>query len=234
MSDGNPLILIVEDDEETARLNMRMLKRRGYDVLTAKTAAEARSLAEKNTPDLFVLDIVLPDGDGLELCKEIRLYSDAPVVFLTGMKRTEDKIAGLSGGGDYYLTKPYSLDELIVVVDRLLHRTQQAKRMLSESSAIITRGPLTLRVPQRLALLNGRDVGLTAKEFAVLLLLMKNEGVELSSGEIYEHVWKTPMNKDSGALRVQITRLKKKLDEENTDEFSILHMRGKGYTFITN
>jgi len=231
-----PLILIVEDDEETARLNMRMLKRRGYDVMTAYSAAEAREHVRKFRPDLFVLDIVLPDGNGISLCEEFRQVTDAPIVFLTGKKSTEDKVAGLGGGGDYYLTKPYSIDELIIVVERLLQRAQQTQQKLDEKLRevnTITRGPLTLNMAQRVAYLDGRDVELTPKEFAVLLLLVQNEGVELESRKIFEQVWNSPMKKDSGALRVQIARLKRKLDEENTDEFSILHMHGKGYTFIT-
>ena len=233
MGERKPLIMIVEDDKETARLNARMLGRRGYDVLAANSAAEARALLRNNTPDLFILDIVLPDGDGLSLCTEFRMENDAPILFLTGKKSTQDKIAGLSGGGDYYLTKPYSLDELIVVVERLLHRAQQTRQKLHEAAVIRTRGKITLQIPQRMALVSGRDAGLTSKEFAVLHLLMENEGEELPAEEIYEHVWNSPMHGNSGALRAQITRLKKKLDEENTKEFSIQYKHGKGYTFIS-
>ena len=227
-----PLIMIVEDDGDVAWLNTRMLKRRGYDVLTARSVSEARMVLRRSTPDLFVLDVVLPDGDGFSLCEEIRKDSDAPVLFLTGKKSTEDKIAGLSGGGDYYLTKPYDIDEFLVVIERLLHRIQLVQRRISEAS-VISRGPLTLKIPEREALINGENAGLTQKEFAVLLLLVQNEGDELSSERIYEEVWNSPMHGSSGALRAQIARLKKKLDEENTDEFSILHKQGKGYTFTT-
>ena len=230
MSGRQPLIMIVEDDEETAQLNMRILKRQGYDVMNAYNAAQARSIARESTPDLFVLDIVLPDGDGISLCKELRQDSDTPVIFLTGKKSTEDKIAGLTGGGDYYLTKPYSIDELIVVVERLLARTEQARKRLVEAS-VIERGNLKLLIPQRTALVKGRDAGLTSKEFDVLLMLVQNEDIELSNESIYNKVWNTQLNRDTGALRTQVARLKKKLDEENTDDFSILNKHGKGYTF---
>lgn len=233
MDEERLLILIVEDDAETARLNARMLTRRGYGVTTANSAAEARAAVRGNTPDLFVLDIILPDGDGLSLCREFRQNNDAPVIFLTGQKSTENKIAGLSGGGDYYLTKPYSIDEFLAVVERLLERTRRERKKVNEALSI-TRGSLTLQIPQRVAFINGRDVELTPKEFAVLLLLVQNEDMELPSGVIYEHVWRTPMNHDTGALRVQIARLKKKLDEENTDDFSIIYKQGKGYTFTTS
>lgn len=233
MNDRKPLIMIVEDNDDVARLNTRMLKRRGYEALTAINATRARSMMQENSPDLVVLDIMLPDGDGLELCKEFRQDSDVPVIFLTAKKRTEDRIAGLSEGGDYYLTKPYSVDEFIAVIERLLQRSRQARKENTELPAAITKGSLTLQIPQRTALVNGRDIGLTPKEFAVLLMLVQNEDMGLPSEIIFEHVWKTPMNGNTGALRVQIARLKKKLDEENTDDFSILYKYGRGYVFTT-
>jgi len=232
MSSKEPLIMIVEDDAETAMLNARMLKRRGNEVVVANSIADAKTLIKDNTPDLFVLDIVLPDGDGLALCKELRQRNDAPILFLTGKKSTEDKIAGLSQGGDYFLTKPYSVDEFLVVVERLLQRTAETQKKISEASEI-KRGALTLNLHQRAAFVNGCDAVLTHKEFSVLLILVQNEGMEIASEEIYERVWNSPMHGDSGALRVQIARLKKKLDEENADDFSILHIHSKGYMFTT-
>jgi len=161
-----------------------MLRRQGYDALTAHSAAEALSIAGENTPDLFVLDIILPDGDGLTLCKKFRRENDAPVIFLSGQKSTGDIIAGLSGGGDYYLIKPYSIDEFLAVVSRLLQRTKHEREKVAEAS-VITRGPLKLLITERRAILNGNDVELTPKEFAVLLLLVQNEDVEMSSEEIF-------------------------------------------------
>jgi DNA-binding response OmpR family regulator len=236
MIDRKPLILIVEDDADMARLNARMLKRKGYDVLLAFNAAEARTLAASNTPDLFVLDIELPDGDGFTLCKEIRQDSDAPVLFLTGRKTTEDKVTGMNTGGDYYLTKPYNMDEFAAVIARQLQKADETRNKLDKAvrdAIITTRGSLTLNIPQSRAIVNGYDTELTPKEFAVLLLLVQNEGKELTGEAIYESVWGTTMNGDSTTIRVHISRLKKKLNEENTDEFSILSGLGKGYTFTT-
>jgi len=230
VKNSKPLIMIVEDDEETARLNKRMLMRRGYDVQTAFNAGQARMYIREHRPDLIVLDIILPDGCGLALCKEFRLNHDIPILFLTGKKSIQDRVAGLIGGGDYYLTKPYSVEELVAVVERLLVRTAQTQEKIDEAS-VIKRGSLTLKIPQSLALVNGRDIGLTNKEFAVLLLLVQNQGVMLKSEAIYKSIWNTPMNKDSTALRVQMTRMKKKLNEENTDDFTIIYVQGKGYMF---
>jgi len=226
------LILIVEDDKELARLNARFLKRQGYEVIIAYNAAEARSLFRENSPGLLVLDIGLPDGDGLSLCEEFRRDTDAPVLFLTGKTETGDKVMGLRKGGDYYLTKPYDSNEFLAVVQSLLRREEQTQKKIAEVS-VIQRGPLTLKLQESKVFINGHDAELTPKEFAVLLILVQNEDKELTYETIYEHVWGTAMNNDSSALRQQISRLKKKLDEDNTDSFSILNDHGKGYTFTT-
>lgn len=236
MTEKNPLILMAEDNEDMARLNARMLKRKGYDVLLALNAAQARVFALNNTPDLFVLDIELPDGDGFDLCKEIRRNNDAPVLFLTGRKAPEDKVKGMNVGGDYYLVKPYSMEEFVAVVKRLLEKTEQMKSKLDKAvreATIITRGILTLNIPLRKAYINGNDAGLTQKEFAVLLILVQNEDKEMPGEEIYRSVWGTTMNNDTNTINVHISHIKKKLGAENTDDFSILTKYGGGYTFTT-
>ncbi|MDR1704062.1 MAG: response regulator transcription factor [Clostridiales bacterium] len=237
MIERKPLLLMVEDEEDTALLNSRMLKRKGYEVLLAGSAAEARALARDNTPDLFVLDVALPDGDGFTLCDEIRKDSDTPVLFLTGRKRPEDRITGIRKGGDYYLTKPYNMDEFLTVTERLLQKAEQTQNKLDKAvreATELTRGPLTLILPQNKALVNGRDAELTPKEFAVLLMLVQNENKELSDETIYQSVWGMSMYNDKNAIRVHISRLKKKLGEEDTDDFSIVRLYGGGYSFITN
>jgi DNA-binding response OmpR family regulator len=230
MSEWKPLILIVEDDGKLARLNARFLTRNGYDALIAPGTAEARALAREHRPDLFVLDVILPDGDGFSLCEEFRGEGDAPVLFLTGEKELASRMAGLGAGGDYYLTKPFDRDEFLAVVQSLLRRAHSARKKIAEA-AVVARGPLELQIACGRAFVNGRDAELSQKEFAVLLMLVQNEGRELSGEAIYESVWGTPMNDDSGALRRHISSLKKKLDEENAGGFSILAGYGRGYTF---
>ncbi|MCL1808641.1 MAG: response regulator transcription factor [Clostridiales bacterium] len=236
MSERKHLILIVEDDADTAQLSARMLRRRGYGVLLACTAAEARAFIHKDAFDLIVLDVGLPDCDGFALCKEIRQGSDTPILFLTGRKTTKDKVAGMDTGGDYYLTKPYSAEEFTAVIKRLLQKAQQERDKVDKAAreaAVITLGPLTLMLPENTALVNGCNAKLTPKEFAVLLLLVKNQGRELSSKAIYENVWGTAMNSDKNAIRMHVSRLKKKLGADNSDSFSILTGYGGGYTFTT-
>ncbi|MCL1794627.1 MAG: response regulator transcription factor [Oscillospiraceae bacterium] len=232
MLNGKPLILMVEDNEKMAQLNTRLLNRQGYEVRIAYSAAEARDLFGRIKPDLFVLDIGLPDGDGRELCEEFRRESDMPILFLTGKIETKEKVNGLKIGGDYYLTKPYDREEFIVVVRNLLSRVEQLRKKIEESY-IIKKGALSLRLDERKAYVNGRDALLTGKEFAVLLVLVQNEDRELSYEAIYEQVWGMPMNENVNALRQQILRLRKKLGEENEKSFYIFNEHGKGYTFTT-
>ena len=230
MNDRKPLIMIVEDEEDMAYLNEHLLKRQGYDTLIAYSASEARAFASANSPDLFVLDVGLPDGSGWDLCKELRQSSDAPVLFLTGRSETSDKIRGLGTGGDYYLTKPYDKNEFIAVVQSLLRRAYQVREKLAEAS-VIERGSLSLRLDDRKAFVNGHDAELTLKEFAVLLMLVQHEDCELSGEEIYRSVWGASMNKDPNAIRLTISRLKKKLDEENAVDYGIFTKYKGGYTF---
>ena len=231
MNNDIPYILIVEDDKDMAQLNARLLKRQGYEVRIANTAAEARrELFQEILPDLVVLDIGLPDGSGFSLCEEFRKETDAPVLFLSGKSESKEKVTGFSKGGDYYLTKPYDRNEFLAVVQRLLRKEKQTQKKLAEVS-VITRGSLTIKLQDRKAFIRGRDAELTPKEFAVLYLLIKNEGKELSSEYLYESVWGMDMNNSPNALRLHISRIKKKLDEENSLDFAIFTEYGKGYTF---
>lgn len=230
MNEKKPLILIIEDDEELAELNARLLRRLGYETQTANSAAKARELFQAEQYDLIVLDIVLPDGDGHSLCEEFRRISDAPALFLTGRTAIEDKIKGLDKGGDYYLTKPYDREEFIAVVKSLLRRAEQAQKKVEEAYAINC-GSLTLMLTERKALVESRDAGLTNKEFDILSLLVQNEDKKLSSETIYQSVWGYEMNIDTGIIRKHISMIKKKLDAENTDAFAIVTGYGGGYTF---
>jgi len=232
MTDMTQTIMLVEDDTDMAQLNARLLRRRGYSVLVANNATEARDIAADASPDLFILDIGLPDGNGLRLCEEFRERTDAPMMFLTGKTETRDKIAGLRTGGDYYLTKPYDRTEFIAVVESLLRRAERMREKMNGAAAI-TKGSLTLKLDERKAYVNGNDAGLTPKEFALLHLLIQNEDKEMKYDLLFETVWGTSMNNDSNALRQRISRIKKKIEEDRASDFSIINEHGKGYIFTT-
>ena len=224
-----PTILIVEDEPEVLRINARMLKRRGYDVITAGTVEESYRLLSSVAPDMLILDIMLPDGSGYDICEKFRRTSDNPVMFLTGKNEISDKVEGLGRGGDYYLTKPYSFDELIAVAERLLERHFKAVH-----SDFIQKGSLTLEISKNKAFVDGKDANLTVKEFALLLLLVKNENRIFSPKELYEAVWGVPSADDTRTIRFHIGNLKKKINTENADDYDIVSVYGKGYFFTTN
>ena len=147
MNEKKSLILMVEDEEQVLNTNCRMLRRRGYDVHTAQTAAEAYHQLEEQLPDLLILDIMLPDGNGLDICRRFREKAMNPVLFLTGKSDIRDRVEGLQQGGDYYLTKPYNFDEFLAVIQMLLERQKRMEEKIKEkfqSSRQITIGSLRL------------------------------------------------------------------------------------------
>ena len=231
MGDQIPRILIVEDDVEMARFILRLLKRNGYDAHAVLTVAAAKAFTAKHKPDLYILDIELPDGDGISLCKELRRNSDALVLFLTGRSESRDKIVGLESGGDYYITKPYDKDEFLAVVHSLTRRFEHTREKIAEAT-FVSKGSLVLNIKEKSVCVSGDEVELTPKEFAVLLLLVQNENRELSSEEIYKNVWKTEMGIDTGVVRKLISQIKRKLDIDEIEDFAIQTRYGGGYTFV--
>ncbi len=192
MNEMKSLILMVEDEEQVLNTNCRMLRRRGYDVRTAQTAAEACHQLEEHLPDLLILDIMLPDGNGLDICRRFREKTMNPVLFLTGKSDIRDKVEGLQQGGDYYLTKPYNFDEFLAVIQMLLERQKRMEEKIKEkfqSSRQITIGSLRLDLSDGHAYLNNTDIGLTRTEFSLLRLLAENQEKIFSAKELYEAVW---------------------------------------------
>ena len=224
-------ILLVEDEKDVLMVNARLFARRGYDVRTAQSCTEAYQKL-KETPDLLILDIMLPDGSGYDICQAFRQNSDHPVIFLSGKGQIADKVQGLQQGGDYYLTKPYDTSELLAVVDMLLKRHLQAVQKRQQAS-VICKGSLVLEVDNSRALCDGRDAGLTAKEFSLLLMLVRNEEKVVSPQELYERVWGMEAADDVRTVRFHIANLRKKLDADNAPDLDIVSVYGKGYMFTT-
>ncbi len=227
-----PLILMVEDEPDVLRINARILTRRGYEVLCAETFNAAQQVLQQQTPDLLILDIMLPDGSGYDLCDAFRRKNDHPVIFLTGKTEVSDKIDGLNRGGDYYITKPYDPDELLAAVNRLLQRHTAIQKKQSELTTIV-KGTLSLNIPKAKAEVSGTDTGLTAKEFALLLHLVQHEGEALSPEYLYETVWGKAAENDTRTVRFHIANLRKKLNADNAVDFDIISVYGKGYSFTT-
>ena len=151
---------------------------------------------------------------------------------MTGKSETQDKIEGLGRGGDYYLTKPYDPDELLAVVSRLIKRYLEMKQKHKQITEII-KGSLSLDIPKARAAVNGVDAGLTAKEFALLLELLRNEDKVVSPQELYEKVWGVTAGGDTRTVRFHIKNLRKKINADNSNDYDIVSVYGKGYMFTT-
>lgn len=154
------------------------------------------------------------------------------MIFLTGKGETCDKVEGLGHGGDYYLTKPYDPDELLAVADMLIKRHLQTKKKREQLTRIV-KGSLVLDIPKFKATVNGTDAELTAKEFALLLLLVQSENKEVPPHELYEKVWGTPSGEDIRTIRFHIKNLRRKIHADDANDYDIVSVYGKGYMFTT-
>jgi DNA-binding response OmpR family regulator len=219
-------ILLVEDNRDIQEVNKNMLIRRGgYHVRLAENVASAREHIAKAEPDIIILDILLPDGSGLDFLEELRQDTDIPVLLLTALAEPGDAVKGLRAGGDDYLAKPYDNAELLARIESLLRRTSRPTKTL-------TKGSLTLNMISGMAFVDGRDLLLSPKEFAVLLLLAQNEGKTISAEYMYEEIWGSPMT-DNRTLKKHISELRKKLETEPGGG-EIENARNKGYRFMQN
>lgn len=213
-------ILLVEDNPHIRKINTQVLTQRGYDLLQTDTVAGCRELMHWNPVDLVVMDIMLPDGSGLELCREIKSRFHIPVLFLTALGENKEIVEGLRAGGDDYLTKPYDLEVLVARVEARL-------RSHAESRRYVCYGCLRLDTVSLCGYLGDRDMLLTQKEFAMLLILARSAGREVDSSQLRQ-VWGDDADGDNQALWTLISRLRKKLNSEKS-RLEILSRRGGGY-----
>ena len=214
-------ILLVEDNAEIQIANKDMLELLGYDVMLAMNLAEARSVVKISPPDVILLDIMLPDGSGLDFLAELRVHSQTPVLMLTALGTADDTVVGFSAGADDYLAKPYDYKVLAARIEALLRRAGHIPE-------VVQKGTLRLDVMASKAFLQGEDLLLTQKEFALLLVFTQNEGKLISDEYLYEKVWAGSLNNDPVALRNTVSRLRKKL---GNSEYNVSVARGEGYLF---
>jgi DNA-binding response OmpR family regulator len=215
------LILLVEDNKKVQAFNKPLFMKRGFSVETAVTLAEAREAMQRQTPDAIILDIGMPDGSGLDFLGELRRTSNIPVLLLTGYGEDKDIVAGFQTGCDDYLAKPYTFEVLHVRLLRLLQAAEQMPETVS-------RGSLILRLASREAYVNGVDLLLTPKDFALLQFLVQNENRLMSAKQLYETVWGRPMADDSQALGKAVSRLRQKLKGCG---YTVIAEYGTGYCF---
>ncbi|MDQ4051723.1 MAG: response regulator transcription factor [Actinomycetota bacterium] len=224
--DGSPLrVLVVDDEVNIAELISMALRYEGWEVATAHTGAKAVSTAKEHAPDAVVLDVMLPDFDGLEVMRRMRGFDpDMPVLFLTARDAVEDRVAGLTAGGDDYVTKPFSLEEVIARLRSLMRR---AGAQQAATSSVLTVGDLTLDEDSHEVARAGAEITLTATEFELLRYLMRNPRRVLSKAQILDRVWNYDFGGQANVVELYISYLRKKVDAGR--EPMIHTMRGAGY-----
>ena len=225
-ADGSALrVLVVDDEVNLAELIAMALRYEGWEVTMAHTGRKAVDLAKEVHPDAVVLDIMLPDFDGFEVLRRLRAYDpDVPVLFLTARDAVEDRVAGLTEGGDDYVTKPFSLDEVVARIRALVRR---AGARQAASSSVLTVGDLTLDEDSHEVSRGGDPISLTATEFELLRYLMHNPRRVLSKAQILDHVWNYDFGGQANVVELYISYLRKKIDAGR--EPMIHTMRGAGY-----
>lgn len=225
--DGSPLrILAVDDEQMLTDLLAMALRMEGWEVRTASSGLEALQVAREFQPDALVLDIMMPDLDGMSVLRRLRESGDlVPVLFLTAKDGVSDRIAGLTAGGDDYVTKPFSLEEVIARLRAVIRRTGIATS--DDGQSILRVGDLTLNEDSHEVEREGTEIELTATEFELLRYLMRNERRVLSKAQILDRVWSYDFGGKSSVVELYISYLRKKIDAGRTP---LLHtVRGVGY-----
>ncbi len=217
-------VLLVEDNAELNANNSRALKMMGYDVHPALTLAAAREYLAGTDPDIILLDVMLPDGDGMDFSGEIRGATRAHILFLTAKTEQADILRGLALGGDDYITKPFHPKELLARVEAVMRR----RNMTDTPAQILRKGALTLDVVAAQAFIEDADCFLQPREFAALLMLVQREGEIIDAETLYEKAWGRPLAGDRNSLQVTISKLRKKIKPVGYD---IAVVRSKGYVF---
>ena len=253
------LVLVVDDEmavRETIAFNLR---REGLDVAQATTGSEALALARQLDPDVIVLDVMLPEMTGYEVCRAVREHSAVPILLLSARGEEIDRVVGLEIGADDYLTKPFAMRELVARVRAMLRRNRMVKELAvragdavssegapsgtaaperveapgpgSEAQAPQVVGPIEIDHPRRAVRVRGKDVTLTSKEFDLLAYLVKHPGIVLSRDALLREVWGYQHRVDTRTVDVHIRWLRQKIEEYPSEPVLIMTVRGHGYRF---
>ncbi len=223
-------ILLVEDDALLSESLAFILRQEGYQVDVSASGGDALDRATREEPDVVLLDVALPDLSGVEVCRRLRAFSQAPVIFLTARRQEADKIVGLDAGGDDYLTKPVQTGELLARIRAQLRRARMsAARQSHAVDGDLDLGELSLNLPARRVTVRGQVVELSAREFDLLRILAINAGRVVTRRTLFDSVWGPDFFGDERALDVYIRFLRRKI-EADPDRPTIIHtVRGVGY-----
>lgn len=227
MSEGSVLILVVEDEPQMRRFIRASLGAHGYRVVEGASAGEAASLVSSHNPAAVLLDLGLPDGDGIELTKRLREWCKAPIIVVSARGREEDKVAALDAGADDYLTKPFGVGELLARLRVALRHAEE--RRGGPEPARYELGPIVIDVARRDVTLAGAPVHLTPTEWSILVLFARHAGKVLTHRKIIEEVWGLAYVAQTHALRVHVSELRKKIELDPARPRLIVNEPGVGY-----
>jgi len=223
-----PHILVIDDEPQILRA-LRAILGAHFRVTTASRGEEGLTLAAANPPDVVILDLGLPDMDGIEVCARLREWTQAPIIVLSVRDTERDKVAALDKGADDYLTKPFGIEELLARIRVALRHSTQA---MGSKEVVVTAGPLAIDLARHVVTRDGADVKLTATEFKLLAYLAANAGRVLTHNNILTHVWGSAEADDVEYLRVYMRQLRKKLEDDPKQPRFLLTESGVGYRFM--
>ncbi len=219
-------VLVVDDEPQILRALQTNLRGAGYEVDTAATAEEALAAAAARPPDAVILDLVLPDGRGTDVCRELRRWSTAPVLLLSVVGEEREKVAALDAGADDYVEKPFGVDELLARLRAALRRAGPA------GGPVLEVGDLAIDLDKRLVTVDGRAVQLTPHEFALLRVLAQNEGKLLTHPALLREVWGPAYGDESHYLHVYVSQLRRKIEPDPARPRYLLTEPGVGYRLV--
>lgn len=227
--DNKALVLIVEDDETVCSFISAILKSNGYDIIKVEKGQEAVSMVASHCPDLILLDLGLPDIDGVEVLKTIRQWAGIPVVVVSARNHEREKVEALDLGADDYITKPFGTAELLARIRAALRRSQ--RNLDHTESGLISIGNLEINYEKRLVSIAGKEIHLTPIEYKIIVLLSRHAGKVLTHDFIMKEVWGPYIN-EIQALRVNMANIRRKLEENPAEPKYIVTEVGVGYRMV--
>ena len=219
-------ILVVDDEPQILRALGTTLRGAGYSVETAATAEQALTAAAAHPPEAVILDLVLPDGSGIEVCRELRRWSEAPVIVLSAVGEEREKVAALDAGADDYVTKPFGVDELLARLRAAL------RRVAASSDPVIELDGLTIDVAERIVTAGGKRVKLSPHEFDLLRVLAQNRGKLLTHKMLLREVWGPSYQVEAHYLHVYVSHLRRKIEPDPANPRYLLTEPGAGYRLV--
>ena len=222
-------ILVVEDEESVLDPLELLLTKEGFSIITARDGKEALEKFAQTSPDLILLDLMLPEISGTEVCRQIRIKSSVPIIMLTAKDTEVDKVVGLELGADDYIVKPYSKAELVARIKAVLRR--QSSESKPNDLGVISAGPVNIDIDRHLVTINGSTIALPLKEFELLEFLVRNSGRVLTRTQLIDRVWGSDYFGDTKTLDVHVKRLRAKIETDPANPVYIQTIRGLGYKF---